>query len=104
MEEVFRIARDPLCAMVEFITDISDILNLMKTTTYFRGLAQKCVKSLTSSTLGSVHLQNVKNFEILETVDDNILLTISEQADVDAIRSEERRVGKECRSRWSPYH
>ena len=25
-----------------------------------------------------------------------------EQADL--IRSEERRVGKECRSRWSPYH
>ena len=23
---------------------------------------------------------------------------------VDFIRSEERRVGKECRSRWSPYH
>ena len=22
----------------------------------------------------------------------------------DYIRSEERRVGKECRSRWSPYH
>ena len=22
----------------------------------------------------------------------------------DAMRSEERRVGKECRSRWSPYH
>ena len=22
----------------------------------------------------------------------------------DDIRSEERRVGKECRSRWSPYH
>ena len=22
----------------------------------------------------------------------------------DADRSEERRVGKECRSRWSPYH
>ena len=22
----------------------------------------------------------------------------------DANRSEERRVGKECRSRWSPYH
>ena len=22
----------------------------------------------------------------------------------DATRSEERRVGKECRSRWSPYH
>ena len=24
--------------------------------------------------------------------------------DGDAKRSEERRVGKECRSRWSPYH
>src|SRR5260370_10482586 len=23
---------------------------------------------------------------------------------LDAFRSEERRVGKECRSRWSPYH
>src|SRR3712207_9270073 len=23
---------------------------------------------------------------------------------LDALRSEERRVGKECRSRWSPYH
>ena len=23
---------------------------------------------------------------------------------VDEARSEERRVGKECRSRWSPYH
>src|SRR5258708_36402168 len=23
---------------------------------------------------------------------------------VDVLRSEERRVGKECRSRWSPYH
>ena len=26
------------------------------------------------------------------------------QAEVHGMRSEERRVGKECRSRWSPYH
>ena len=26
------------------------------------------------------------------------------QAAIEAMRSEERRVGKECRSRWSPYH
>src|SRR3989449_11158028 len=25
-------------------------------------------------------------------------------AKIDFMRSEERRVGKECRSRWSPYH
>ena len=24
--------------------------------------------------------------------------------DAERLRSEERRVGKECRSRWSPYH
>ena len=25
-------------------------------------------------------------------------------AELTGVRSEERRVGKECRSRWSPYH
>ena len=28
----------------------------------------------------------------------------AEAEEGDAVRSEERRVGKECRSRWSPYH
>ena len=33
------------------------------------------------------------------------ILVRHEQAAVHAVlRSEERRVGKECRSRWSPYH
>ena len=32
------------------------------------------------------------------------LLKKSERGTVSLIRSEERRVGKECRSRWSPYH
>src|SRR2546430_9281643 len=26
------------------------------------------------------------------------------EAHIEQLRSEERRVGKECRSRWSPYH
>ena len=29
---------------------------------------------------------------------------ILDDPDITMIRSEERRVGKECRSRWSPYH
>src|SRR5260221_7837525 len=36
-----------------------------------------------------------------------VLYTFSHLAadnEVTAMRSEERRVGKECRSRWSPYH
>ena len=32
------------------------------------------------------------------------LTQVSETARLWAARSEERRVGKECRSRWSPYH
>src|SRR3712207_9538364 len=31
------------------------------------------------------------------------LVVARDEADA-AVRSEERRVGKECRSRWSPYH
>ena len=34
----------------------------------------------------------------------SIMLSGGKIAVVVYIRSEERRVGKECRSRWSPYH
>ena len=45
----------------------------------------------------------------LETADQVIPLTIQKaESSTDhclyQLRSEERRVGKECRSRWSPYH
>ena len=32
------------------------------------------------------------------------LISDLEDKTVEITRSEERRVGKECRSRWSPYH
>jgi len=32
------------------------------------------------------------------------LVRLQRQLGVTSVRSEERRVGKECRSRWSPYH
>src|SRR5690348_18129130 len=31
-------------------------------------------------------------------------LSIAQRGELQGQRSEERRVGKECRSRWSPYH
>ena len=34
----------------------------------------------------------------------SLTLTLQEICEVLHMRSEERRVGKECRSRWSPYH
>ena len=38
-------------------------------------------------------------------VEDELDVTMAQRSELDyLIRSEERRVGKECRSRWSPYH
>ena len=34
----------------------------------------------------------------------HLVYEIVDNAIDEALRSEERRVGKECRSRWSPYH
>ena len=55
---------------------------------------------------------NAKPMETLSDVMAHNMKVMSAQrsdaaADVEkpnAARSEERRVGKECRSRWSPYH
>ena len=40
---------------------------------------------------------NVKDRILVVKIADNVKIEV-------ARRSEERRVGKECRSRWSPYH
>src|ERR1043165_3136296 len=50
--------------------------------------------------------------ELLEFFEDFVIharvvvIRTAQQGDAQAVfaRSEERRVGKECRSRWSPYH
>ena len=39
-----------------------------------------------------------------EIIAENIHKLLTDEAERTAMRSEERRVGKECRSRWSPYH
>ena len=50
-------------------------------------------------------VENITN--IVSGVSANLALierAIDKNADAIFVRSEERRVGKECRSRWSPYH
>src|SRR3990167_8575330 len=51
--------------------------------------------------------------ETVKEVNDRSCKTVERTADrvsdricktIEHVRSEERRVGKECRSRWSPYH
>ena len=54
---------------------------------------------------GSLQISN----EVVAKIAKLAALEIDGVADVSSgsmqsVRSEERRVGKECRSRWSPYH
>ena len=63
------------------------------------------VKNITKSFDGRVVLKDISTtFEDGKT---NLIIGRSGSGKtvmIKNIRSEERRVGKECRSRWSPYH
>ena len=53
--------------------------------------------------------ENLKcdNFSLeiqFKSISNNIIYDLNKVLENYQIRSEERRVGKECRSRWSPYH
>ena len=76
-------------AMTEMITDVTSSVNPT--------IAKKLVSLIDQQNLN----KNQKEaLDILQNWDgDNQLEDIAP-----TIRSEERRVGKECRSRWSPYH
>ena len=53
-------------------------------------------KSIEGITFAVWSPQEIRKYSVVE-------ITQPETYDEDG-RSEERRVGKECRSRWSPYH
>ena len=50
------------------------------------------------------HVQIDGSGMLVAAPDAKPLTAVGEHFDMDMDRSEERRVGKECRSRWSPYH
>src|ERR1035441_10265111 len=58
------------------------------------------LKSLAGTWLGTI-----KTDPVQPVMDGNTMqVTIHVTSSGNAVRSEERRVGKECRSRWSPHH
>ena len=61
----------------------------------------KTADSETSKKLSALGFQKVDNTNGIYTFLNTGKIQFSNN-DID--RSEERRVGKECRSRWSPYH
>ena len=52
--------------------------------------------------LSKYGIQDVK--EIIHNPSYDVLFAEETKPGLEGFRSEERRVGKECRSRWSPYH
>ena len=53
-----------------------------------------------NKTIGQGGFQEVEQMKLFE----DMVAYQEEVRDPSRVRSEERRVGKECRSRWSPYH
>src|SRR5437870_10863663 len=60
----------------------------------------------TDITCGSNHIRYIGTDLVLRLTTDAAITAIVEENSffLEDTRSEERRVGKECRSRWSPYH
>ena len=54
--------------------------------------------------LGGKTLTNTNAGHATITIAKDATATVKNGSVVGGTRSEERRVGKECRSRWSPYH
>ena len=79
----------------------------------FRGYANASLKRRLRVALGRFHCKTLSQLQdkvlhdaaMFPPLLDFLTVQVSEMfRDPGYFRSEERRVGKECRSRWSPYH
>ena len=59
------------------------------------------LKSFVCVEFGCYTDEDIRKLSVLEVTNQK---TFDEMGHATVNRSEERRVGKECRSRWSPYH
>ena len=48
--------------------------------------------------------EDITDYHVAASQVSSSLIALDTSSSVSLTRSEERRVGKECRSRWSPYH
>ena len=79
----------------------------MQTPPEFRPKTYVPVRNKIITTVGIILLSGVVGFGAGYAgshLSNNANVTIQQQTNKSNSRSEERRVGKECRSRWSPYH
>ena len=73
---------------------------------YLQICDQICDRILNGELKPEDRIRSVRELGAALGVNPNTIMRSYEQLQNDGIllRSEERRVGKECRSRWSPYH
>src|ERR1039457_6347360 len=69
-------------------------------------VARKIVATLNSTGTAAIflHPTDALHGDLGMVRKEDVAILISKSGNTEEIRSEERRVGKECRSRWSPYH
>src|SRR5256885_7991629 len=68
------------------------------------GTGTSCLSLAGGSGGNSFTIGNIVVDKITLTGNSGVNMVLNPSATFSVLRSEERRVGKECRSRWSPYH
>ena len=91
--------------------ETTPVFNLTVTVTDSGGLTDDAAVTVSLTDVNEAPAATDATFVLAENSADGTVVGTVSASDVDAgdtlsfaIRSEERRVGKECRSRWSPYH
>src|SRR5690554_4627140 len=112
IEDFKEVAKTPLIIILDNIRSLNNIGSVFRTSDAF--LIEKIYlcgitatpphKDIHKTALGStetVEWEYVENtLDLVEKLKNDSIKIIS----IEQARSEERRVGKECRSRWSRYH
>ena len=101
-----------ILGIVSFTKMTTDLLPSMElpyaiVMTTYQGASPETVETTVTKPVeqSMATISNIK--EVNSISSENMSMVILEfegDTDMNAVRSEERRVGKECRSRWSPYH
>src|SRR3989449_7043174 len=70
---------------------------------------QTCALPISDLVFLDIQMPDLDGFAVAAAANEErppaiVFVTAFDEHAVRAFRSEERRVGKECRSRWSPYH
>ena len=67
-------------------------------------IAVRIIRAARELGIATVAVYSTADKEALHTLLADEAICIGPGKATEVLRSEERRVGKECRSRWSPYH